>query len=106
MSDWIDIRKDAAHVSRERTRGRALRATVWWQQCVRRGVCHYCGRAVGADALTMDHVVPIARGGCSTKGNVVPACRSCNQAKRALTPAEQILSDLERQASPDRADVT
>ena len=44
----------------------------------------------------MDHVVPVARGGMSAKGNVVPACAACNKTKRALTPAEQILNDLER----------
>ncbi len=32
--------------------------------------------------LTMDHVVPIIRGGRSTKGNVVPACKSCNAKKK------------------------
>ncbi|MFN8640927.1 MAG: HNH endonuclease [Candidatus Binatia bacterium] len=30
----------------------------------------------------MDHLVPIIRGGRSTKGNVVPACKACNTAKR------------------------
>ncbi len=44
----------------------------------------------------MDHVVPVARGGCSKRGNIVPACKSCNQSKRCLTPAEQILDELER----------
>jgi hypothetical protein len=40
--------------------------------------------------------VPVARGGTSTKGNVVPACAACNQTKKYLTPAEQILAGLER----------
>ena len=43
----------------------------------------------------MDHVVPVARGGRSVKGNVVPACRACNRGKSFLTPAEQILAALE-----------
>lgn len=30
----------------------------------------------------MDHVVPIVRGGLSTKGNVVPACKTCNSDKQ------------------------
>ena len=37
----------------------------------------------------MDHVVPVARGGRSVKGNVVPCCAACNRSKRFLTPAEQ-----------------
>ena len=30
----------------------------------------------------MDHVVPLVRGGRSTKGNVVPACKECNTTKK------------------------
>jgi 5-methylcytosine-specific restriction endonuclease McrA len=96
MSEWIDIRKDERHVAREREKARALRKSTWWLQRLQEGVCHYCGKRVGADALTMDHVVPVARGGESSKGNVVPACLSCNKAKKYLTPAEQILAELER----------
>jgi 5-methylcytosine-specific restriction endonuclease McrA len=36
----------------------------------------------------MDHVVPISRGGRTTKGNVVPACKTCNTAKKQLLPME------------------
>ena len=39
----------------------------------------------------MDHVVPVARGGRSTRGNVVPACKPCNNEKKLLTPAERLL---------------
>ena len=39
----------------------------------------------------MDHVVPVARGGRSTKGNVVASCKACNTAKKLLTPAERLL---------------
>ena len=36
----------------------------------------------------MDHVVPLARGGFTKKGNVVPCCKDCNSAKRDLLPME------------------
>jgi 5-methylcytosine-specific restriction endonuclease McrA len=52
------------------------------------GVCHYCGRQIGARQLTMDHVVPLIRGGRSTRGNVVPACKPCNSKKQLLLPVE------------------
>jgi len=94
MSDWIDIRKDGQHVAREREKARALRKSLWWQQQVQAGVCHYCRKHVGPAALTLDHVVPVSRGGTSTKGNVVPACDACNKGKKFLTPAEQILAQL------------
>jgi tetratricopeptide (TPR) repeat protein len=37
--------------------------------------CIYCGEE---KQLTMDHVIPISKGGHHVKENIVPACRSCN----------------------------
>jgi 5-methylcytosine-specific restriction protein A len=89
--EWFELDADEAHVARERERARALRKTAWWQRRVQRGACAYCGRKVPPRELTMDHVVPIARGGRSTKGNVVAACKECNNRKKLMTPAEQLL---------------
>jgi 5-methylcytosine-specific restriction endonuclease McrA len=36
----------------------------------------------------MDHIVPIARGGKTTKGNVAPCCKACNARKKQLLPME------------------
>src|SRR5437868_11170416 len=92
MSDeWVLVDADPAHVARERARARDLRKSAWWQRKVARGICAYCGKAFAASDLTMDHVVPIARGGRSTKGNVVAACKACNNEKKLLTPAERLL---------------
>ena len=106
--DWIDIQADPRHVARERARARDLRGSAWWRQQLAAGRCHYCGQAVPPSALTMDHVIPVARGGRSVKGNVVPACAACNRAKRHLTPAEQVLAQLDglpsAPAPPDAAD--
>ena len=45
--------------------------------------CHYCG---ATDNLTLDHIVPRARGGARWDAdNVVTACRCCNQAKGTLS---------------------
>ena len=71
-----------ASIRREREKARELRRSPWWKRRCAPGVCHYCGRQVGAKALTMDHIVPLIRGGRSTKGNVVPACRECNTRKK------------------------
>ena len=94
MEDWIDIQADPAHTRREREKARALRATDWWRAQLQKGVCRYCGRNVGAANLTMDHVVPVSRGGRSVRSNCVPCCKECNNRKRAMTPAEQILGKL------------
>ena len=91
MDEWFQIEADPAHVARERDKARALRKTAWWQRRIQRGVCAYCGSAFAPAELTMDHVVPVARGGRSTRGNVVPACKECNNRKKLATPAEQLL---------------
>ena len=41
--------------------------------------CAYCGSRSGR--LSMDHVIPLSRGGRHTIGNLLPACRSCNSSK-------------------------
>ena len=75
-------------VKREKARARELRATPWWKRKRATGVCHYCGGKFKPDDLTMDHLVPVIRGGKSTKGNLVPACKECNNKKKYLLPTE------------------
>ena len=43
--------------------------------------CQYCGRKFPSSELSLDHVVPISRGGKSTWENVVCACLPCNVRK-------------------------
>jgi 5-methylcytosine-specific restriction endonuclease McrA len=51
-----------------------------WSSVLRqyRGCCAYCSVE---GPMTMDHVVPLSRGGRHTIGNVVPACGPCNSSK-------------------------
>lgn len=42
--------------------------------------CFYCG---GTERITVDHVVPLARGGLHHPDNLVPACLRCNSSKGA-----------------------
>ena len=82
------------HKKKERAKARELRQSSWWKQQLARAKCYYCQLSFAKEDLTMDHKVPIARGGKSTKGNLVVACKSCNTQKKHLTPAEQILNSL------------
>lgn len=61
---------------------RSLRAAAYRTQ---NGLCHWCGRpmVVGAPqdeprGLTADHLVPLHDGGKTRAGNIVAACRECN----------------------------
>lgn len=75
-------------LKREKEKARALRRTHWWYQKIQKGDCYYCQRKVGREQLTMDHVVPLSRGGKSRKGNIVPSCKECNNKKKYLLPIE------------------
>ena len=75
-------------IKREKSKARELRRSRWWHQKCAKGVCFYCGSRVGPSNLTMDHVVPLVRGGRSVKNNLVPACKVCNNTKKYLLPME------------------
>jgi 5-methylcytosine-specific restriction endonuclease McrA len=75
-------------IRREKQKARELRASAWWKRKRGKGVCHYCGRRFKPAELTMDHLVPLIRGGRSTRANLVPACKECNSQKKYLLPTE------------------
>lgn len=49
------------------------------------GHCHYCGKEA---KLTLDHVIPLSKGGKHSKNNVIPACLHCNCSKKDKTLEE------------------
>jgi 5-methylcytosine-specific restriction enzyme A len=79
---------DEALIKVERSKARELRKSRWWQQKTSTGTCWYCGQKVGYHNLSMDHVIPLSRGGRSTKDNLVPSCKECNNKKKSLLPVE------------------
>lgn len=88
MADPFIIQVSEKEIKRERKKARALRKTRWWNQRLARGQCHYCQRDFPRAELSMDHIVPVIRGGKTTKGNVVPVCKECNNKKKYLLPME------------------
>jgi 5-methylcytosine-specific restriction endonuclease McrA len=85
---------DPKRLKLEREKARKLRKSQWWFRQIQPGQCHYCQKSVEPSQLTLDHIVPLARGGQSTPGNVVPACRDCNLHKKLDTPVDEILRKL------------
>lgn len=79
---------ERADIRRERQKARDLRQSQWWKRRLAKGICQYCGRPTPPDELTMDHIVPVARGGRTTRGNVVTVCKICNNKKKQLLPTE------------------
>ena len=62
--------------------------------------CQYCGAFPGVKELTIDHVLPVSRGGRSNWENCVLACVKCNARKGNRTPAESRMKLLRRPAPP------
>lgn len=79
---------DEEDIRKEKAKARELRRSTWWLNRLQTGVCYYCNKEVGKANLSMDHVVPLSRGGKSRKGNIVPACKDCNNKKKYLLPIE------------------
>lgn len=79
---------DEAEIRSERAKAREMRKSRWWQQKTASGKCYYCQQTVTFKELTMDHLVPLTRGGRSTRDNLVPSCKECNNRKKNMLPLE------------------
>ena len=88
MTETFIISVSDEEAKRERDKARALRKTRWWKQRLARGICHFCGNSFSPEQLTMDHIIPIIRGGKTTKSNVAVVCKECNNKKKYLLPME------------------
>jgi 5-methylcytosine-specific restriction endonuclease McrA len=75
-------------IKREKAKAQQMRKSQWWKRKRAGGHCYYCKKKVAPRELTLDHVVPIIRGGKTTKGNIVPVCKECNSKKKFLLPIE------------------
>ena len=75
-------------ITREKQKARKLKHSPWWKKKISSGVCHYCRGTFNPSDLTMDHIIPLSRGGKSERINIVAACKECNNRKKYLLPVE------------------
>lgn len=94
---------DESVIRRERDKARDLRKSQWWRNRIGQGRCYYCGEQFPPKSLTMDHLIPLARGGRSSKANLVPTCKECNNRKKTMLPMEwdQYMEQLEKRGAGD-----
>jgi 5-methylcytosine-specific restriction endonuclease McrA len=85
---YVRIPRDAH--SRKITR-RAIFARDRW-------TCQYCGR--GRGKLTIDHVIPRAKGGTSNWDNIVTCCAPCNRRKGDKLPLQADMHPREAPRPP------
>ena len=86
--DGFFVPADPDHVRREKAKAREIRESQWWRNRRGTGICYYCHRRFPPKELTMDHIVPVIRGGFSNRSNIVPCCKECNSRKSYLLPVE------------------
>lgn len=65
--------------------------------------CQYCGKKVSSSDLTVDHVIPISKGGRDYWENVVTACAKCNHKKGDQLPEDIDLFPARRPKKPSSA---
>src|SRR5690606_38522313 len=82
--------QDPQKLKKEREKARELRKSAWWNQKLQEGICYYCEGKFSRKNLTMDHKVPLARGGTSSKNNIVCCCKDCNSKKQSQNSVDFI----------------
>ena len=66
MKDFF-VSSDSEYIKKEREKARKLKKTRWWSKKIEEGICYHCGEKFLPKELTMDHQVPLARGGKTGK---------------------------------------
>jgi 5-methylcytosine-specific restriction endonuclease McrA len=95
MANWVKMHPEKVAVIRSKRRAlkyantplaEMLMSTEWLVVlAAAAGLCHYCHKEA---KLTIDHVIPLSRGGKDSKDNVVAACLRCNTSKGNKTLEE------------------
>lgn len=50
--------------------------------------CFYCGKKLKKKTKTVDHRIPLSKGGKTVKENLKPSCMECNSEKNEMLPIE------------------
>jgi len=70
-------------LAREKNLKKKMNWEYWEWLCEKLGyTCQGCGEKFDLFTLTIDHVLPIIRGGDNDEWNIQPLCRSCNGKKQ------------------------
>jgi 5-methylcytosine-specific restriction endonuclease McrA len=62
--------------------------------------CQYCGKVLPTSELSIDHVIPVSRGGTACWENVVCACTECNKLKGSRLPREAGMKLIRKPYAP------
>lgn len=69
------------------------KAKLWHPKHTGRRPCRYCGDMITRKEATVDHIIPLSKGGSNDKANLVICCLRCNKKKGDVMP-QMLLSRL------------
>jgi hypothetical protein len=78
---------DAPQLAGKATKRR--KNSKWRRQCLMKAKgrnCHWCQALLTLETSTLDHVIPLSRGGLDNANNVVLSCEPCNHARGNVMP--------------------
>lgn len=52
------------------------------------GLCAYCGQHRNIKYMTVDHIIPLSKGGTDSLENLQCTCKLCNRLKSDMLPSE------------------
>jgi 5-methylcytosine-specific restriction endonuclease McrA len=62
--------------------------------------CRYCGANLDSNNRSLDHAIPLSRGGTNWTANFIPCCRTCNSRKRGKTFKEFFRATIQQETHP------
>ena len=102
--DNPDIVKETFRRHSARRRGAPVVERIHKKAIIARdnSTCYLCSRVLTPNEITLDHVVPVSRGGNHTNDNLRVACRPCNSGKRDLLLEEYLAKRIILPADSDQ----
>jgi 5-methylcytosine-specific restriction endonuclease McrA len=63
--------------------------------------CFWCGEHTNNKDATLDEIIPRSHGGRQNWGNIVMACRACNEARADTCPTEVVIEQVKLRGNPN-----
>ena len=82
---WYDTEEIAGTAPKRKKFVPRIRTAVYQKT---NGICSICGDPISENNFTIDHIIPLSKGGTDDISNLQPVCRTCNQIKNNSTQEE------------------